>query len=201
MVREYRSKLREQQARVNREAVVVVATEMFTSRGWVATTMADVADAAHLTRQTVYQQFNGKLALLDACIVHALAGGDGARVRDQPTFQAMGAGDREARIRAGGRWLRGAHELSAAIQYVLDQAAVTDNAAAARLAEREAARWQEVAHAATLIVGNRPSDEVVDALWVLAGRRWWLLLVGERGWTGERWERWFASAAAATFAL
>ncbi|MGW6376135.1 TetR/AcrR family transcriptional regulator [Rhodococcus sp. NPDC055112] len=201
MVREYRSKLREQLALANREAVVVVATEMFTARGWVATTMADVADAARLTRQTVYQQFNGKLALLDACIAHALAGGDGLRVRDQPTFQAMGVGDQATRIRAGGHWLRGAHERSAAIQYVLDQAAVTDGDAAARLAVRESARWNEVAHASTLIVGHRPHDDVIDAMWVLANRRWWLLLVGERGWNGDRWERWFEDAATATFTM
>lgn len=201
MAREYRSKLREQQARANRDTVIAAATEMFTTRGWVATTMADVAVATHLTRQTLYQQFDGKIALLDACIVHALAGADGTRVREQATFQAMGVGDRASRIGAAARWLRGAHERSAAIQHVLDQAAVTDAAAAARLAEREAVRWNEVAHAATLIVGHRPSDEVVDAAWVLANRRWWLLLVGERGWTGDRWESWFVSTATATFAL
>lgn len=201
MAREYRSTVREQQAEANRRAVLDAATEMFTGRGWVATTMADVADAANLTRQTVYHQFAGKLTLLDACIVHALAGADGARVRDQPAYRAMGKGDRAMRIRTGAHWLRATHERSAAIQSILDQAAVTDPAAATRLAEREAARWNEVAHATALILGERPSAEAVDAMWALTSRRWWLLLVDGRGWSGDRWERWFEAATVAALTM
>lgn len=201
MAREYTSAVREHRVAANRDAVLAAATGMFTERGWVATTMADVATSANLTRQTVYQQFDGKLALLDACIVRALAGSGGAPVRDQPGYRAMADGDRAARIRAAAHWLRAAHERSAAIQSVLDQAAVTDGTAADRLAERERTRWAEVANAAGLILGEHPADEVVDALWVLASRRWWLLLVGERGWPPERWERWFEQGTVAALTM
>ena len=36
-----------------------------------------------------------------------------------------------------------------------------------------------------------------DILWTLNHPDVWLLLVGERGWTPERWERWFADTACA----
>ena len=160
-----------------------------------AITMAAVATAAGLTRQTVYQQFDGKLALLDACIDNALSAGRPVRVRELPEYRMMGEGDVEQRLAAGARWLRGAHERSAIIQHVLDQAAVTDPHAARRLAEREATRWDEVRFAVGLIVGEEPGDRLVDAIWMLAARSVWLRLVGERGWSGSDWETWFIAQA------
>lgn len=198
MTREYRSDVRERRASANRGAVLAAATRMFVANGWTGTTMASVADAAGLTRQTVYQQFQGKLELLDACIVAGLTGPGDVAIRDQPGYRAMMRGDLATRVSAAARWLRRAHERGAAIQDVLDQAAVTDEDAAARLARREAARWAEVAHASTLLTGARPPDDVIDSMWTLASRRCWLLLVRDRGWDGDRWERWFTSMALTT---
>lgn len=171
--------------------MIDAATEMFLERGWVPTTMADVAVAAGLTRQTVYQQFDGKLALLDACIVRALVGDEQHRIQERPDFRRLGEGTREERAQAAARWLREAHERSAAIQAVLDQAAVTDPDAAARRREREQARWKAVGTATELVLGRAPSAEEIDAMWTLASRRCWLDLVADRGWSGDRWQQWF----------
>src|SRR6266536_2157914 len=46
----------------------------------------------------------------------------------------------------------------------------------------------------------RPGLDVApatDILWTLNHPDVWLLLVGERGWTPEQWERWFADTACA----
>jgi hypothetical protein len=46
----------------------------------------------------------------------------------------------------------------------------------------------------------RPGLDVGRAtaiLWMLNHPDVWLLLVGERGWTPEQWERWFANTACA----
>ena len=75
VARTYSSPLRAERAQQNRTLVRSVATSMFCENGWAATTVADVANAAGLTRQTVYQQFPTKLALLDACIDIALSAG------------------------------------------------------------------------------------------------------------------------------
>lgn len=174
---------------------------MFCERGWSTTTMAEVAAAAGVARQTVYHQFAGKLELLDACIDLALTAGEGGAVRALDDYRAMGDGTPENRIRAGASWLRGAHERSARIQNVLDQAAVTDTDAAARLHVREQNRWDEVRHATTLIFGEAPADDVVDAMWVLASRRMFLMLVDGRGWTPARWERWFVEQLRATLGV
>lgn len=164
---------------------------MFVDEGWVATTMARVAETSGLTRQTVYQQFDSKLALLDACIDTALSDGRSVPVRDTPEYRQMSLGDRETRVATGARWLCDAHVRSAEIQNVLDQAAVTDPEAATRLVERENTRWAEVQWAASLILGRDPDDETVDALWTLTSRRVWLMLVRDRGWSPDQWRRWF----------
>ncbi|HEY9310723.1 helix-turn-helix domain-containing protein [Williamsia sp.] len=197
MARNYSSELRTERARINRDAVLLAAHEMFISTGWVATTVAGVARAAGVTRQTVYQQFESKLTLLDACIDLALTDGRLVPVRDMPEYQHMAQGDRSSRVAAGAQWLRGAHERSAAIQDVLDQAAVTDTEAAARLADRENTRWNEVRWAASLILGHEPDNDTVDALWTLTSRRVWLMLVRDRDWDGHRWDAWFVQQAGA----
>ncbi len=193
MPRRYDSSLRTERASANRAQVVAAATRLFCERGWAATTMGGVADAAGLSRQTVYAQFDGKLSLLDACIDEALTGAEKSRVSELPDYLRMGRGDAATRLTAGAAWLRGAHERSAGLQDVLDQAAVTDPAAARLLRGREQARWRQVRHALTLVGGTEPADEAVDAVWVLASRSTWLRLVRDRGWTADRWEAWFAT--------
>ncbi|OZG27289.1 TetR family transcriptional regulator [Williamsia sp. 1138] len=200
MSRPYSSELRTARAQANRQTVVDTAQRMFIDEGWTATTMAKVAEASGLTRQTVYQQFDSKLSLLDACIDNALSDGRAIPVRDMPEYQQMGVGDTRIRIDAGARWLCSAHERSAVIQNVLDQAAVTDVEAAARLAVRENTRWAEVRWATSLILGSEPADDVVDGMWTLTSRRIWLMLVRDRGWTADRWRQWFTVQAGAIVA-
>ena len=40
-------------------------------------------------------------------------------------------------------------------------------------------------------------DAPTDILWTINHPNLWQLLVGERGWTPERWERWSAELACA----
>lgn len=201
MARPYSSPSRAAQARRTRAVVVAAAHDLFVSQGWVATTMAGVAGRAGVARQTVYLMFESKQALLDICIDERLRGnGADAPVRTQPEYQAMGTGTTAERVTAGAHWLAGAHERSASIQRVLDQAAVTDPAAAARLREREQGRWQEVASAVGLVLGTEPTREFVDLVWTLASRDVWLRLVGQRGWTPAQWQSWFEGALTAAIA-
>ena len=191
MTRPYNSAVRAENAARNRARVIEVATRLFSDQGWVTTTMADVAKAADLTRQTLYQQFPNKLALLDGCIDIALSDGRSVPVWDLPDYRLMGSGAPDERLAAAARWLCGAHQRSAVIQHVLDQAAVTDGEAAARLREREHNRRDEVRWALGLVTGTAPDDRLVDEVWLLASRRQWLILVVDRAWTPAEWTDWF----------
>jgi len=192
VARTYSSELRSERSQQTRTTVLAAAHALFLEQGWVATTMSRVAERAGVSRQTVYALHASKLTLLDACIDAALSGGRTRRLRDLPEYRLMADGDFDTRARAAARWLSGAHERSARIQRVLDEAAVGDPAAAARLAEREQNRLAEVRYATGLVLADpEPSAHVVDGLWTLTSRDVWLKLVGQRGWTAQAWQDWF----------
>jgi AcrR family transcriptional regulator len=75
--RVYRSPLREQQARRTRAAVLDAAGRCFLDRGYAATTMKDIAEAAGVSVQTVFGQ-GSKAALLLGCVDRAVVGDDEA---------------------------------------------------------------------------------------------------------------------------
>ena len=62
--RRYVSEVRDEQARRTRRAVVTAARELFLAQGYAATTIDAIAEAAHVSRRTVFNAVGGKLALL-----------------------------------------------------------------------------------------------------------------------------------------
>ncbi len=52
-----------------REALLSAAEHVFLSKGYVSTTMADIAQAAGMSKKTIYQVFNSKKALFDALMM------------------------------------------------------------------------------------------------------------------------------------
>ena len=83
--RTYRSPVRAEQAAATRRAVLVAARKLFTTTGYAATTVADVARLAGVSVDTVYTSVGRKPELLLAVHDMALGGGDepvGAEGRD-----------------------------------------------------------------------------------------------------------------------
>jgi len=79
-----------------RDTIVDAVDELVRSRGWSATTMSDVAAAAGVSRQTVYNEFKSRPALVEAYVlreIEALIAGAEAEVRSS-------AGDARAALQA-----------------------------------------------------------------------------------------------------
>jgi AcrR family transcriptional regulator len=74
--RPYRSTLRADQARATRRRVRDAADALFLQRGYVATSMDDIAKAAGVSRQTVFSAFGSKANLLKEAFDVRLAGDD-----------------------------------------------------------------------------------------------------------------------------
>jgi AcrR family transcriptional regulator len=55
-----------------RETIIGAVDELIRSRGWSATTMADVAAAAGVSRQTVYNEFGSRQALVEAYVTREI---------------------------------------------------------------------------------------------------------------------------------
>jgi AcrR family transcriptional regulator len=72
--RRYHSPLRADQADRTRQAVLDAALELFAAQGYAGTTVAELADRAGVSPQTIYQSLGGKRGLLEALIQAAIAG-------------------------------------------------------------------------------------------------------------------------------
>ncbi len=72
----YRSPLRDAQARATRLAIIEAAGRLFVERGYAATSIDAVAEAAGVGRATVFASVGGKAALLKAAYDVAVVGDD-----------------------------------------------------------------------------------------------------------------------------
>jgi AcrR family transcriptional regulator len=55
-----------------RDTVISAVDELARARGWSATTMSDVASAAGVSRQTLYNEFGSRSALVEAYITREI---------------------------------------------------------------------------------------------------------------------------------
>src|SRR5215510_13295482 len=74
--RAYSSRLRAAQARQTRRSIVSAAARLFVEDGFGTTTIDAVADAAGVSRKTVFTAVGGKVALLKLALDWAVAGDD-----------------------------------------------------------------------------------------------------------------------------
>jgi AcrR family transcriptional regulator len=88
--RHYRSTLRADQVRQTRRRICDAAEGLFLDRGYVSTSMDDIARAAGVSRQTVFSAFGSKATLLKAVLDIRLVGDDEpVAIADRPAAQAV----------------------------------------------------------------------------------------------------------------
>jgi AcrR family transcriptional regulator len=198
--RPYRSAVREESARRTRHAVVTAAAELFTTRGYAATSLADVAQAAGVARPTVFAAFGSKPALLARVLDEAISGDDEpVAVRDRPWFRPVwDAGEPEAVLDA----------YAAVCALIAQRAGPVFEAVrrASDAAPEVAELWQRVLdnrvagarmvldHLVTVgaLRAGLTFERAVDALWVLNDPSHHESLVGRRGWGEEEFRVWLA---------
>ena len=192
--RRYHSPRRAEQAAATRAAVLAAAREAFVGNGYAATTVADIARRARVAVDTVYATVGRKPALLRAVLETAISGTD----------EAVPAADRDyvARVRAASSAtekiktyvdaLVAIQARLAPVYLALRDAAATDPDSAAlwtEITERRARNMRDFAAdlRSTGELRNDVSDfDIADIVWSMNGPEYWVLLVGERGWSHER---------------
>ena len=200
--RGYRSDLRAGQARQTRRTVVAAASRLFVERGYGATTVDAVAEAAGVSRKTVFTAVGGKLELLKTALDWAVAGDDEPKtVADRDVIRrVLESADAGALIADWVHLLVDIDTRVGPLVRALEVAAGTD-ADAARLLEQS--REQRLAGARTVVrrlaaLGAlRPGlsrGEAVDLAWLATDAVLYDRLVGVRGWSRRRFEDWLAVA-------
>lgn len=200
--RRYASTVRAEQAAATRRAVLAAARDLFTEHGYAGTGIAAIAARAGVAVDTVYAAAGRKPTLLRELVETSLSGTDETvpaeqrdyvrRVRAAPTAGEKIAVYAAAVAEIGVRM--------APIHRALAEASLTDPECEALRAEISARRARNMRLFAAELRATgelRPDltdDEVADVVWSMNAAEYRALLVGERGWTAERFGEWLADA-------
>jgi AcrR family transcriptional regulator len=201
--RSYESPLRKAQAAATRRAIIDAAAASFIENGFVATSIEMIAEAAGVSRATVFTSVGGKKELLKKAYDVALVGDDepipfpmrpaSVAVRAEPDARRYLVGyaglvvDISSRLAPIYEAVRGAASADPEVRDVFEAIG----------AERRIGAGNVVGD--LLAKGGRLRDGLdpeaaADILWVLIDSGLFHLLVHRRGWTPERFEAWLAES-------
>jgi len=200
--RRYASQVRDEQARRTRRAIVTAAHDLFLAQGYAATTIDGIAEAAHVSRRTVFSSAGGKAALLKLALDWAIVGDDEPiALGDRPAIRAILAepDPRKALM----LWVQTVSDVAgrtAPLGEVLIAAADIDPAAAQLLAEVSRNRMlgatlfiRYLASLDGLAVGMT-EQRAAELCWALTDGHLYQLLVAQRSWSTADFSRWLSDS-------
>ena len=189
--RRYHSPRRQQQAADTRAAILAAATRLFSERGWAATSIRDVAEAAQVSVQAVYTSVGSKADLLrEATDVAVVGDAQPVPLAERPEFAALGQGDARSRALAAARLLLEVQQRTLRLRSALREAAASDAQLAEQWRDNELRRRINIEQAGTLVAGRALSDRERDGLWAVCGIEVYQLLTELAGWTAEQYQDW-----------
>jgi AcrR family transcriptional regulator len=204
--RRYVSEVRDDQAQRTRRAVVTAARELFLARGYAATTIDAIAEAAKVSRRTVFTSVGGKAVLLRLALDWAIVGDDEpVAMAERPAIQAIVA-ERDPRrgVEMFAAVLADVFARVAPLDGVLTAAADADPAAAQFIDEAIQGRMfgarEFVGYLASLdaLADGLTEQRAADLCWSIMDGHMYKLLVIERGWSPEEFTRWLTATFTAS---
>jgi AcrR family transcriptional regulator len=181
--------------------VVEAARSLFVERGYAATTIDAISDLSDTPQPTVYRLFSSKLGILKALLDVSVGGDDEAvAMADRPHVRAL-LSDQDPRNQLSGfaALLRDVMARAGPVHRILADAARSDEGAAALLAEIDRQRHEGQRRIARTLARSNALQpalherDAADIIHALASPEVYGLLVIDRGWTGERYEKWLRS--------
>ncbi|MEE4025747.1 TetR/AcrR family transcriptional regulator [Gordonia sp. PKS22-38] len=202
MARAYDSSGRERAAARTRERIVATARELLLHGGYAQMRVTDLAKAAEVSPQTIYNAIGGKAEVVKAVYDVMLAGdADETPMSERPEFlrlTAAGTIDEFAAAYAG--WTRGIQErVGPLLGVLLEHGAAGDPILEGLVQKMNTERRQGNTNAL-----NRLSQRVelpdgaartrlIDAMWTLTGPAVYDDLVGRCNWSSGDYEQWLAA--------
>ena len=191
--------------RLARAAVVHAAHALFVERGFGATTIEAISEAADVPAATVYRLFGSKLGILKSLLDVSIGGDDeDVAMADRVEVRSMLAEkDPAEQLAAFIRITLAINGRSAPVYRVLESAAASEPDARPLLEELARQRSQgqrmiarSLARNGALRPGLRERD-AADVIHALLSPELYRLLVTERGWKVERYEHWLCDTLVA----
>lgn len=190
--------LREQQANTARKLIASAALEAFLEDGFVATTMSDIAERAGVARQTVYNLFESKAALLIAAIGDRVEGSE-QRSRAEDHQAVRDADSPDEMIELFARSSAGVAERALPVLRIAYEAAVIDGEVAKQLQLNEEHRYQaqsffiDTLEAKGFLRTDIPTAELKRGFWLLASPQT-LVTAIDSGWSIDTYITWLTQA-------
>jgi AcrR family transcriptional regulator len=202
LIRSYYSLVRSKQADKTRARIAAAARKLILSRGFEAATVGDIAREAGVAEPTVYAIFGSKRRILGELVDRARFGPVFQKLKDQ----ADALSDPVARLRLTARIVREICDGERSEIELLRKARVVFPEIEARYEELECGRHEAQAVTVKLLLragrlksGVTP-QEARDLLGAFTSRDIYRMLVVERGWSSERYERWLGHTLVAQLA-
>lgn len=198
--RKYDSPRRREQARATRSELLDAARDLFVDSGYVTTTIEAIAARAEVSPETVYATFKNKRSLLSELIDVSMAGDDAPvpilerawvqDLRDEP--------DPRRRVQILARNGRLILERVTPIYEVLRGAAAADPELASLWEMNKAQRFAGQSEMVRILRARDPfraeltTKAAADIVFAIGSPEMFRLLVVDRGWSADRFERWYA---------
>ncbi len=197
--RRYDARRRRERAEGERRAtqlrVVEAARRLFLTKGYAATTMAEIAREAGVAVQSVYSAGQSKADLLHLVTDLAVAGDDQqVMLLARPDFAAIAnESDPERQVRMIAALIAATLERLAPVWVAYREAAAVDAKAAANLVAAHQRRHETFAGMIGMIPERRlrrSPEEATDTAWAIGSIDVFLLLRSIQGWDAPRYATW-----------
>jgi AcrR family transcriptional regulator len=202
--RRYESPRRREQAAATRLAILEAAERLFVQRGYVGISVAEIAGEANVALKTVYAVFGTKAEVLRALWNLRMRGDEEpVPMPERPWLrEILDEPDPQRRLALVAQNVRIVRERTAHVTEIVRQAAPADEHIAA-LWERFQREFYELGVSG--IVRTLERDGVLaadlrtatDLGWTLTHPDLYQLLVRQRGWSADAYERWLAETLCA----
>ncbi len=198
---------REERARQRRQRIVAAAQELFPGRGYIATTIEEIARVAGVAPATVYQAFGSKQAILARLLDVTIAGDQepGALLERDWVSQARQEPSPQRRLAlVVGRAAEVAAR-TAALKEVMRDAAAADPVMRELIGQDHARRYlthQALVDIAIDGAALRPGctrEHAVSTFYALVNSHSYLVLAGHLGWRLPDWQEWLTGVLSREF--
>jgi AcrR family transcriptional regulator len=196
--RPYRSPLRQAQAEQTRRRILDAGLALFAEQSYTATSVAQVAEAAGVSVETIYASVGSKRGIVEALLA-AIDTDERPIERARETIVARGGTPRvalEVLATTGARFWADHSQLVEILRKGLGDPEIGD-----AWLERENGRRQFLLDAfaawpAGTLRAGLDAERAADIAWVLTAQESYARLVERRGWTLESYADWLAAVLA-----
>ncbi|GGH98941.1 TetR/AcrR family transcriptional regulator [Arthrobacter liuii] len=202
--RSYDARRRQEAAEESRKRVLDQSRALFLAQGYGRTTVAAIARAAGVSKESVYKGFGGKPGLVRAIYGQSLLGGGGTPAEERSDRAQATVADPRELMEQFGRFIAEVSPLGSPVYLLIrDAAASGDQDMAALLREVDRERYQRMLHNAHQVLGRKflrtglTAEEVADVFFMSTSAELYETLVLKRAWSADRFGRFMARTLAA----